>query len=49
MNPEHWKQWLIKKERSLTTKVETTGTPTEVVITPYKTTMLADGKDATCN
>ena len=38
-----------KKGKKLTTKVETTGTPTEVVITPYKTTMLADGKDATCN
>ena len=29
------------------TSVETTGDPAEVVITPYKTTMLADGKDAT--
>lgn len=36
-----------KKGRKLTRKLETTGTPTEVVITPYKTTMLADGKDAT--
>jgi beta-galactosidase len=36
-----------KKEKKLITKVETTGTPAEVVITPYKTTMLADGKDAT--
>ena len=36
-----------KKGKRLETKVETTGTPTEVVITPYKTTMLADGKDAT--
>ena len=36
-----------KKGKKLTTKVETTGTPTEVKITPYKTTMLADGKDAT--
>ena len=34
-----------KKGRALTAKVETTGTPTEVVMTPYKTTMLADGKD----
>ena len=33
--------------KKITTKVETTGKPTEVVITPYKTTMLADGKDAT--
>ncbi|RYZ16723.1 MAG: hypothetical protein EOP49_51395, partial [Sphingobacteriales bacterium] len=29
----------------LTAKVETTGAPVEVVVTPYKTTMLADGKD----
>jgi beta-galactosidase len=36
-----------KKGKKLTTKVETTGTPTDVVITPYKTTILADGKDAT--
>lgn len=34
-----------KNGKKLTTKVETTGTPTEVVMTPYKTTMLADGKD----
>jgi len=34
-----------KKGRKLTSKVETTGNPTEVVMTPYKTTMLADGKD----
>lgn len=34
-----------KNGRKLTTKVETTGTPTEVVMTPYKTTMFADGKD----
>jgi len=34
-----------KKGKKLTTKVETTGTPTEVVMTPYKTTMRADGKD----
>ena len=34
-----------KKGKRLTTKVETTGVPTEVVMTPYKTTMLADGKD----
>ncbi len=37
---------LIKKEEKLL-QVETTGEPAEVVITPYKTTMLADGKDAT--
>jgi beta-galactosidase len=35
-----------KKGRKLTTKVETTGAPVEVVVTPYKTTMLADGQDA---
>jgi beta-galactosidase len=34
-----------KKGKKLTTKVETTGAPTEVVMTPYKTTMLADGQD----
>ncbi|MEI9945345.1 MAG: beta-galactosidase GalA [Chitinophagaceae bacterium] len=34
-----------KKGKKLTTKVETTGTPVEVVMTPYKTTMLADKKD----
>lgn len=34
-----------KKGKKLTAKVETTGTPTEVVLTPYKTTMLADGQD----
>ncbi|MFY7840979.1 MAG: beta-galactosidase GalA [Lacibacter sp.] len=36
-----------KNGRKLTSKVETTGAPVEVVLTPYKTTMLADGKDAT--
>lgn len=36
-----------KKGKKLETKVETTGAPAEVVITPYKTTMLADGEDAT--
>lgn len=35
-----------KKGRKLATKVETTNEPFEVVVTPYKTTMLADGKDA---
>ncbi|MES1198254.1 MAG: beta-galactosidase GalA [Chitinophagaceae bacterium] len=34
-----------KKGKKLTTKVETTGAATEVVMSPYKTTMLADGKD----
>lgn len=36
-----------KKGKRLTTKVETTGVPTEVIVANYKTTMLADGKDAT--
>ena len=36
-----------KKGRKITASVETTGDAAEVVITPYKTTMLADGKDAT--
>lgn len=34
-----------KKGKKLTTKVETTGSAAEVVMTPYKTTMLADGRD----
>ena len=37
----------FKKGKKLTAKVETTGTPTEVVMTPYKTTMMADGTDVT--
>ncbi len=37
----------FKKGRKITAKVETTGEPYEVVVTPYKTTMTADGKDAT--
>ncbi|HEY4061729.1 MAG TPA: beta-galactosidase GalA [Puia sp.] len=36
-----------KKGRKLTARVETTGDPYEIVVTPYKTTMPADGKDAT--
>lgn len=36
-----------KKGRTFSTQMETTGTPTEVVLTPYKTTVMADGKDAT--
>ncbi len=36
-----------KKEKRIVSLIETTGEPSEVVITPYKTTMLADGKDAT--
>ena len=34
-----------KKGKRLSTKVETTGVPVEIVATPYKTTMLADGRD----
>jgi beta-galactosidase len=37
----------FKKRKKIVSSVETTGEPAEVVITPYKTTMLADGKDAT--
>ena len=36
-----------KNGRKLVSSIETTGDPAEIVITPYKTTMLADGKDAT--
>ncbi len=36
-----------KKGRQITAKVETTGDAHELVVTPYKTTMMADGKDAT--
>ncbi|MEP7165312.1 MAG: beta-galactosidase GalA [Ferruginibacter sp.] len=36
-----------KKGRKLTTKVETTGKAVEVIVSPYKTTMIADGIDAT--
>ena len=36
-----------KKGKKLSARVETTGAPAEIVLTPYKTTMLADGKDAT--
>ncbi|MFM6953953.1 MAG: beta-galactosidase GalA, partial [Sphingobacteriaceae bacterium] len=36
-----------KKGKRLTTKVETTGPAVEVVLTPYKTTLLADGQDVT--
>lgn len=35
----------FKKGKKLVSKIETTGTPAEVQLTPYKTTMLADGKD----
>ncbi|MES2891277.1 MAG: beta-galactosidase GalA [Bacteroidota bacterium] len=34
-----------KKGKRLTKKIETTGAPAELVMTPYKTTMLADGQD----
>ncbi len=34
-----------KNGKKLTKKIETTGNPTEVLMTPYKTTMLADGND----
>jgi beta-galactosidase len=37
----------FKKGKRLQAKRETTGKPFEVVITPYKTTTIADGKDAT--
>jgi len=37
----------FKKGKMLKAKVETTGAPAEVQLTPYKTTMLADGSDAT--
>ena len=36
-----------KKGKRLTEKVQTTGMPVDIVVTPYKTTILADGKDAT--
>jgi beta-galactosidase len=35
-----------KKGRKLQTKLETTGAPYEVVVAPSKTTMIADGQDA---
>lgn len=36
-----------KKGRKLNAAVETTGAPREIVVTPYKTTMRADGSEAT--
>lgn len=36
-----------KKGKKLSKTIETTGLPVEVVVTPYKTTILADGQDAT--
>jgi beta-galactosidase len=59
MPPNSHLQWNVNYEpgtleaigyrhgKKITAKVETTGKPTEIVITPYKTTILADGKDAT--
>ena len=35
----------FKKGKRLSSKVETTGPAVEVVLTPYKTTLLADGQD----
>ena len=35
-----------RKGKRLTTKVETTGEPNTVVVSPSKTTLIADGKDA---
>jgi beta-galactosidase len=37
----------VKKGKHFSATVETTGDPYEVVVTPYKTTILADGSDAT--
>jgi len=36
----------FRSGRRLSSKVETTGAPYEIVVTPYKTTMVADGADA---
>lgn len=36
-----------KKGKKLQSSIETTGAPVEVVLTPYKTTILADGRDVT--
>jgi beta-galactosidase len=36
-----------KHGRKITEKLETTGAPAGLVVTPYKTTMFSDGKDAT--
>ena len=36
-----------KKGKRLTEKIQTTGLPVDIVVTPYKTTIVADGKDAT--
>lgn len=34
-----------KKGRRFSTEISTTGVPADVVVTPYKTTLLADGRD----
>jgi beta-galactosidase len=44
--PGELKAVAFKKGRKITAKVETTGRPYEIVVTPYKTTMTADGRDA---
>lgn len=36
-----------KQGRKLSSSISTTGAPYEIVVTPYKTTLQADGKDAT--
>jgi beta-galactosidase len=36
----------LKNGRKITRKVETTGDPYEIVVTPYRATIMADGKDA---
>ncbi len=35
-----------KKGKRLSEKIQTTGLPVDVVVTPYKTTIVSDGKDA---
>jgi beta-galactosidase len=37
----------FKKGRKITERIETTGEPFELMVTPYKTTLFADGEDAT--
>ncbi len=37
----------FKKDRKITEKIETTGDPFELMVTPYKTTMFSDGMEAT--
>jgi beta-galactosidase len=45
--PGKLEAFAYKKENHLTKKVDTTGAPYEVVLTPYKTTIYANGKDVT--